>query len=366
MYTRPGLCATILLLAAIGPCRSVAQVVPGSGCISVLFVGSLTYVNNLPALYSAVAKSKERCVNAAMVASGGESLREHWETGDVVKTLRLHHWTFVVLQDQTSFGEVYLVNGRSHVHDANNLFIYGGKLVRRIRASGSVPILFLPWASRDMDPRDAELYDGRTKALALSNKSRSSPSATLGSRRQRMTDCLHCIAPTAFTHRHGILSRGRALPCISEQGESRGCRRDHPRECCSFRLRDRQPANQCGACRHRAGIRIAPAKDRVEDKAIRCRHHRTQTDSAYVAGSFNRRPLGYRKFEGRMGRTEFGLSVSSHDAPYKLRKTSFGQGDCGFWGHAGHAYICGPCPTPHAADANVCGSTWPQQRPRPI
>ncbi len=117
-----------------------------------------------------------------------------------------------------------------------------------------------------------------------------------------------------------ILSRGRALPCISEQGESRGCRRDHPRECCSFRLRDRQPANQCGACRHRAGIRIAPAKDRVEDKAIRCRHHRTQTDSAYVAGSFNRRPLGYRKFEGRMGRTEFGLSVSSHDAPYKLQK----------------------------------------------
>jgi hypothetical protein len=149
----------ILFFAVTGSCRSMAAAakVPASGCLRVLFVGdSLTYVNNLPALYSAIAKSKGRCVKAAMVASGGESLREHWNTGDVVKALRMRHWSFVMLQDQTTFGEVYLVNGHSHVHDANDFFIYGSKLVERIRAAGSVPILFLPWAPRDMDPRDAE------------------------------------------------------------------------------------------------------------------------------------------------------------------------------------------------------------------
>lgn len=152
-----GLCALILLLAVVGPLRSAGAVerVAASDCIGVLFVGdSLTYVNNLPALYSAIAQSKGVCVAAAMVASGGESLKNHWESGDVVKALRMRRWDFVVLQDQTTFGEVYLVNGRAHVHDASN-FIYGRKLVERIRAAGAVPVLFLPWTPKEMDPRDA-------------------------------------------------------------------------------------------------------------------------------------------------------------------------------------------------------------------
>lgn len=153
-----GLCALILLLAVVGPLRSAGAVerVAASDCIGVLFVGdSLTYVNNLPALYSAIAQSKGVCVAAAMVASGGESLKNHWESGDVVKALRMRRWDFVVLQDQTTFGEVYLVNGRAHVHDASNFFIYGRKLVERIRAAGAVPVLFLPWTPKEMDPRDA-------------------------------------------------------------------------------------------------------------------------------------------------------------------------------------------------------------------
>jgi hypothetical protein len=165
-----GLCAIMLSFAVIGPCRSIAPAAepPTSGCISVLFVGdSLTYVNNLPAIYSAIAKSKGRCVNAAMVASGGESLREHWNSGDVAKALTMRRWSFVVLQDQTTFGEVYLVNGHPRLHDARDFFIYGSKLVERIRAAGSVPILFLPWTPKDMDPRDTEFVRWAYESFGL-------------------------------------------------------------------------------------------------------------------------------------------------------------------------------------------------------
>lgn len=166
----------LLFLAAAGPSRSVAEAerAAASACTSVLFVGdSLTYVNNLPALYSAIARSKGLCVTAAMVASGGESLKDHWASGDVVKALRLHRWSFVVLQDQTTFGEVYLVNGHPRVRSASEFFTYGSKLVATVRSAGAVPILFLPWTPRNMDPRDTDFvrwaYEsfGRKQQIAI-------------------------------------------------------------------------------------------------------------------------------------------------------------------------------------------------------
>jgi hypothetical protein len=168
--TVPIFFATIVCFTAIGsfPLIAGARTLATSDCTSVLFVGdSLTYVNNLPAIYRAIANSKGGCVTVAMVASGGESLREHWKTGDVVRQLQAHHWTFVVLQDQTTFGQVYLVNGKSHVRDARELFIYGRKLADRIRAARSVPVLFLPWTPRDMNPRDAEFVRWAYQSFGL-------------------------------------------------------------------------------------------------------------------------------------------------------------------------------------------------------
>lgn len=126
-------------------------------CTSVLFVGdSVTYVNNLPALVSKIAESKNRCMIASMVASGGESLRDHWLSGDVDHALNTRHWQYVVFQDQSTFGEVYLVNGQYRVHDATGLFTYGHRLFAMVRRYGGTPIVFLPWTTRSAEARDAQ------------------------------------------------------------------------------------------------------------------------------------------------------------------------------------------------------------------
>jgi hypothetical protein len=126
-------------------------------CISVLFVGdSVTYVNNLPELVSKIAESKNRCVIASMIASGGESLRDHWLSGDVERALKARYWQYVVVQDQSSFGEVYLVNGKYRVHDATELFAYGHRILAMVRRHGGKPVVFLPWTARSAEARDAQ------------------------------------------------------------------------------------------------------------------------------------------------------------------------------------------------------------------
>lgn len=124
-------------------------------CLLVLFVGdSFTYVNNMPALASGIARSQRRCVITSMVASGGESFRDHWQSGDVERALKRAPWKYVVFQDQSTFGEVYLVNGQSRAHDATELFTYGHQLFKSVRRRGGSPIVFLPWANRAAPQRD--------------------------------------------------------------------------------------------------------------------------------------------------------------------------------------------------------------------
>lgn len=146
----------VLMMTSLsyGKAHDLAALPP---CLSVLFVGdSITYVNNMPAIASAIARSQGRCVNASMVASGGESLRDHWQSGDVERALKTASWRYVIFQDQSSFGEVYLVNGQYRVHDATELFTYGHYLFQSVRRCGGSPIVFLPWARRLAPARDVD------------------------------------------------------------------------------------------------------------------------------------------------------------------------------------------------------------------
>jgi hypothetical protein len=144
----------ILTLTASLPCRSARSFARG-GCLNVLFIGdSLTYANNLPRVFSELARSKGACARAAMVAQPGESLKDHWVSGDAVRAIRSGRWSFVVLQDQSTFGEVYLVNGIARIHDADDLFDYGGRLANVAKTHGSIPVAFLPWSQRGSNLHD--------------------------------------------------------------------------------------------------------------------------------------------------------------------------------------------------------------------
>ena len=142
---------TSLGVRGAGPAASA----PTTPCVSVLFVGdSLTYVNNMPELVARIGQSKGRCIVTSMVASGGESLRDHWQSGDVERALLERRWQYVVIQDQSTFGEAYLVNGDYRVHDASDLFTYGHLIMALVRKHGGTPVVYLPWAARFQQPRD--------------------------------------------------------------------------------------------------------------------------------------------------------------------------------------------------------------------
>lgn len=67
----------------------------------VLFVGnSLTYVGNLPAVYSALAAANGRNVRSDMIVRGGATLSQRFEDGSVARALATNRYTTLVLQER--------------------------------------------------------------------------------------------------------------------------------------------------------------------------------------------------------------------------------------------------------------------------
>ena len=90
--------AILVLVAARGEGSGPAQP------LHVLFIGnSLTYVNDLPAIVSALAEaSGGQRIACEAVASGGYSLEDHWQHGDALAAIRRGTWNVVVLQQGPS------------------------------------------------------------------------------------------------------------------------------------------------------------------------------------------------------------------------------------------------------------------------
>jgi hypothetical protein len=114
----------------------------------VLFVGnSYTYYNNLPAIFSALAESRsDRRVDVRMAAPGGWRLKDHWEKGDARALLDAVKWTHVVLQDQSTLGVNYFVEGTVHVSTDEVFRPYAEKWASAIRGAGGEPVFYLTWA----------------------------------------------------------------------------------------------------------------------------------------------------------------------------------------------------------------------------
>jgi len=126
--------------------------------LKVLFIGnSLTYYNNLPHLLEQLAASSDvpRKLRTRLVGFGGATLHSHWERGAALKAIREGTWDYVVLQEQSSLGAVYMVNGtRSITPDPEFFHQYARLFDKEIRQSGAKTIFFLTWARKDTPPRE--------------------------------------------------------------------------------------------------------------------------------------------------------------------------------------------------------------------
>jgi hypothetical protein len=148
-----------------------------SNCITrVLFLGnSYTYVNNLPVLFSELAKSGHQCaVQTRMVAPGGKTLKDHWENRQSHDALASEHWDFVVLQDQSTLGTSYYFEGQPRVAGDEIFRPYAERWAAEVEKSGAKLLFYLTWA-RKRTPDDQAALNYAYAHAALQSHSGVAP-----------------------------------------------------------------------------------------------------------------------------------------------------------------------------------------------
>jgi len=133
----------------------------GSGdALRVLFLGnSYTYYHNLPRLVEEFAAAANRKIATGMIAPGGASLANHLANQRVLDTIRTGRWNFVVLQEQSQLGAVYLVNGAPRVANPDAFFVATRALDAEIRKAGAKTVLYHTWPRRDAPDSDRAMLD---------------------------------------------------------------------------------------------------------------------------------------------------------------------------------------------------------------
>lgn len=123
-----------------------------SGPVKVLLIGnSLTYFNNLPAVLESLSQAQQHTISAHMIASPGNSLEDHWKEGAALSTIRNGSWDFVILQEQSSLGTTFLVDGIELAANPELFYRYAALFIREIKKAGAEPVLFLDWAKEGLD-----------------------------------------------------------------------------------------------------------------------------------------------------------------------------------------------------------------------
>ncbi len=107
------------------------------GGTRVLFIGnSLTYSNNLPGMYIALARlAGNTTVEAASVAFPDFALEDHWAEGTARRALGPNTWEFVVMQQGSSALPASQVNLRT----------WATQFAPAIRSAGAEPVMFMVW-----------------------------------------------------------------------------------------------------------------------------------------------------------------------------------------------------------------------------
>src|SRR5688572_16004034 len=76
-------------------------------CLRILFIGnSYTFVNDLPATLTALAKSGGHQIETGLSAQSGMSLADHANSVDTTRHITSSQWDFVVLQEQSQIPSV--------------------------------------------------------------------------------------------------------------------------------------------------------------------------------------------------------------------------------------------------------------------
>jgi hypothetical protein len=140
--------ALLLMTAvAVAACALGARVSPAP--LRVLFIGnSYTYYNNLPEVVGQLSAAAGQPVDVRMVAPGGWRLADHWDKGDARPVVIGGRWDFVVLQEQSTLGLNYYVDGRVRISGDEVFRPSADRWAAEIRRAGAKPVFYLTWSRR--------------------------------------------------------------------------------------------------------------------------------------------------------------------------------------------------------------------------
>lgn len=125
--------------------------------LRVLFVGnSYTYYNNLPELVAGLAASQGVKMEVRMIARGGATLDQIWELDEVHQVLRDGKWDFVVLQEHSQLGTIFM-EGVQQLNDPEGFWDSIRMYEYEIRRARSKAVLFLTWARKGIPSQQAGL-----------------------------------------------------------------------------------------------------------------------------------------------------------------------------------------------------------------
>jgi hypothetical protein len=156
-----GWCALLLLGLERSPLRardlpSAEGVRPSREWNVLMIDNSYTYFNNLPRLLEQMGLSDQppRRLRCAMITEGGATLEKHWAQGKALKAIERGGWDFVVLQEQSTLGVTYLVQGQPRITESSSYVTYARRFDAAIRKAGARTVLFAFWARENAPEED--------------------------------------------------------------------------------------------------------------------------------------------------------------------------------------------------------------------
>lgn len=132
----------------------------GKERLNVLLVGnSSIYFNNMPKMIEAISSENGVEINTKLIAYGGYSLQDHLQDGILEKMLDSLDWDFVVLNEQSTLGENYIVNGMPRVKESSLFYNTVRELDSQIKESGAETIIISLYPRKNAPNEDGEMLD---------------------------------------------------------------------------------------------------------------------------------------------------------------------------------------------------------------
>ncbi|PIF00570.1 MAG: hypothetical protein CR994_05755 [Maribacter sp.] len=126
----------------------------------VLLVGnSSIYFNNMPAMLETIGHENGIDIKTKLIAFGGYTLEDHLYDGIVDKVLDSVKWDFVVLNEQSTLGSKYVVDGIPRVKENATFYKSIRKFDSKIKRNGARTVIISLYPRRNAPEIDGLLLN---------------------------------------------------------------------------------------------------------------------------------------------------------------------------------------------------------------